>query len=338
MRTLFLCLLFVIAILPVKAQNWGLVWFDEFNVDGLPDPTKWGNEVGYLRNDELQYYTKGRIENSSIENGNLLIIGKKENYNGFKYTSASLTTDGKHSWTYGKVEARMKLPKGQGMWPAFWMLGQNIHQVSWPKSGEIDIMEHINSEDKLYGTAHWDNKGYTMSGGSVPCTVAEFHVYSIEWTSKSIKWFLDSKKYWEVIINNNFNSSEEFHKPFYIILNLAIGGKWPGNPTSSTLFPDTVFVDYVRVYQDSTLTSINSFQTNNIKLYPTTANSDLIVELPEEDINFELDIFDSKGQLLIHRKLTETKETIAVNELDRGSYIARVSNGKTVYHQQFIKL
>lgn len=128
-----------------NAQSWKLVWSDEFDISGLPDASKWGNEVGFIRNTELQYYTSGRLENSVVNDGKLLIIGRKESYQSANYTSASLTTDGKHSWTYGKIDARIKLPKGQGMWPAFWMLGQNIHQIGWPKCGEIDIMEHINN-------------------------------------------------------------------------------------------------------------------------------------------------------------------------------------------------
>jgi beta-glucanase (GH16 family) len=232
-----------------KAQTWNLVWSDEFNVPGLPDTTKWGNEVGFVRNKELQYYTYRRIDNAKVENGNLMIIGKKEPYKGAEYTSASLTTDRKHSWTYGKIEARIKLPEGQGLWPAFWLLGQNIHTDRWPKCGEVDIMEHINLEPKNYGTMHWDNNGHVGSGGTTPCDVTKFHTYSIEWDKDAIVWFLDGNKYWEGSIKDNVNSTDEFHKPFYIILNLAIGGNWPKNPDNTTAFPDTVFVDYVRVYQ-----------------------------------------------------------------------------------------
>jgi beta-glucanase (GH16 family) len=143
----------------------------------------------------------------------------------------------------------MKLPKGQGIWPAFWMLGQNIHQVGWPRCGEIDIMEHINNEDILYGTLHWHNEKHVSSGTKIPCTIAQFHNYSIEWDNDSIKWFLDGDRYHVVCIKDSVNSTSEFHKPHYIILNLAIGGDWPKNPDEFTQFPDTVFVDYVRVYQ-----------------------------------------------------------------------------------------
>jgi beta-glucanase (GH16 family) len=249
MKKLLFLLLVLTSCSQSKNPDWKLVWSDEFSDSGLPDTINWGNEVGFIRNHELQYYTSRRIENSVVHDGNLMLIGRKEPYDSAGYTSASLTTDGKHSWTYGKIEARMKLPKGQGMWPAFWMLGQNIHQVGWPRCGEIDIMEHINNEDILYGTLHWHNEKHVSSGKKVPCTIAQFHNYSVEWDKDSIKWFLDDAKYHSVCIKDSINSTSEFHKPHYIILNLAIGGDWPKNPDEFTQFPDTVFVDYVRVYQ-----------------------------------------------------------------------------------------
>jgi len=249
MNLLILLFCLVACSIQKNEPGWNLVWSDEFNYNGLPDTTIWGNDVGYIANNELQYYTKQRIENSRVTNGKLLIIGRKESFNNANYTSARLVTDGKKSWTYGKVDARIKLPKGQGMWPAFWMLGQNINTVGWPKCGEIDIMEHINNEDLLHGTLHWFNKEHVSSGGTTPCDVTEFHNYSIEWDKEAVRWFLDGIKYWEVNIKDGINSTEEFHKPHYIILNLAIGGDWPKNPDASTTFPDTMYVDYVRVYQ-----------------------------------------------------------------------------------------
>jgi beta-glucanase (GH16 family) len=250
MKWIILLLFIMPSIGQQNKPDWKMVWSDEFNYSGLPDTAKWGNEVGFIRNNELQYYTIQRLENSRVENGNLIIIGRKEFYKNANYTSASLVTDGKFSWTYGKIEARIKLPKGQGFWPAFWLLGQNISQVGWPKCGEIDIMEHINNEDILYGTLHWDNGKHVSSGGKTPCDVTQYHIYSIEWDKDAVKWFLDGKKYWEVSIKDGINSTEEFQKPHYIILNLAIGGDWPKNPDITTAFPDTMFVDYVRVYQN----------------------------------------------------------------------------------------
>jgi beta-glucanase (GH16 family) len=249
MKKLLILLLSLAACSQNKEPEWKLVWSDEFNNSGLPDTANWVNETGFIRNNELQYYTSQRIENALVHEGNLQIIGRKEVYDSAGFTSASLTTDGKHSWTYGKIEARMKLPKGQGLWPAFWMLGQNIHQVGWPECGEIDIMEHINNEDILYGTLHWHNGKHVSSGSKIPCDVSKYHNYTVEWAADSIKWFLDNTKYHSVSIRDSINSTSEFHKPHYIILNLAIGGNWPKDPDETTQFPDTVFVDYVRVFQ-----------------------------------------------------------------------------------------
>ena len=171
MNLLILLFCLVACSIQKNEPGWNLVWSDEFNYNGLPDTTIWGNDVGYIANNELQYYTKQRIENSRVTNGKLLIIGRKESFNNANYTSARLVTDEKKSWTYGKIDARIKLPEGQGMWPAFWMLGQNINTVGWPKCGEIDIMEHINNEDLLHGTLHWFNKEHVSSGGTTPCDV-----------------------------------------------------------------------------------------------------------------------------------------------------------------------
>jgi beta-glucanase (GH16 family) len=250
MKGWVLCLLLFVSCSGDKNEpDWNLVWSDEFNYTGLPDVTNWGNEVGFIRNNELQYYANQRPENAIVMNGNLLIIARKESYESADYTSASLITYGKRSWTYGKIEARIKLTNGQGLWPAFWTLGQNIYQVGWPECGEIDIMEHINNVDLIFGTLHWLNGEHISSGGSSSCNVNIFHNYGVEWDKESIKWFLDGEKYYEVTIKDNINSTEEFHLPHYIIMNMAIGGAWPGPPDVTTSFPDTMFVDYVRVFQ-----------------------------------------------------------------------------------------
>lgn len=209
--------------------GWNLAWSDEFNGTSI-NTSNWKFETGGggWGNNELEYYTN-RSENARIENGNLVVEARKENYNGMNYTSARLKSQGLKNWTYGKVEARMKLPAGQGVWPAFWMLGENISQVSWPKCGEIDIMEHINNESAIHGTIHWDSTGnntHADYGAASPnIDVTQYHVYSIEWNASSIKWFVDGKQYLEANIANNINGTDEFHKPFFILFNLAIGGK-----------------------------------------------------------------------------------------------------------------
>lgn len=253
MKTKCLTILILFYCIHSQGQTWSLVWSDEFDSTGINTST-WTYDTGGSGggNNELEYYTS-RPENASVENGNLLIIARQEPYSGNNYTSARLKTQGLRSFTYGKIEARIKLPVGRGLWPAFWLLGSNISQVGWPKCGEIDIMEHINNDPYIYGTMHWDNNGHVSYGGKTLCgDVTEYHVYSIEWDSAAIKWFFDGNKYWEGDISNNTNSTDEFHFPFFIILNLAVGGNWPGNPDGTTPFPDTMYVDYVRVYQPAT--------------------------------------------------------------------------------------
>ena len=246
---------------PAKAQSWNLVWSDEFNGTSV-NTGNWTFETGGggWGNNELEYYTNG--QNASVANGVLTIQARKESggfncwYGTCQYTSTRMITKGKREFTYGRIEARMALPSGQGTWPAFWMLGSNISSVGWPKCGEIDIMEHVNTENRVHGTIHWDTNGYANYGGpSGALDVTQFHTYAIEWTPSSIKWFLDGAQYWEANIQNGINGTEEFHRPFFLILNLAIGGNWPGSPNSSTAFPANMRVDYVRVYQQGTSTN-----------------------------------------------------------------------------------
>ena len=233
---------------PTSAPgDYTLVWSDEFEGSIGPDWVfETGNGSSGWGNNELQYY---RRENASVVNGELVITVKQESYDGFNYTSSRMKTEGRRSWTYGKIEARIKLPTGQGIWPAFWMLGDNISSVSWPACGEIDIMEHINNEVTTYGTIHWDADGYAHYGGSVSVIPAEYHLYSIEWDSSAIRWYLDGVQFHEANIENNINSTEEFHRNMFILLNVAVGGNWPGSPDGTTIFPVTMHVDYVRVYQ-----------------------------------------------------------------------------------------
>jgi len=248
----------------VTAQSlpgYTLCWADEFNqTDGsLPDSQKWGYDTGGSGwgNGELQNYTT-RAENARIEAGQMVIEARKENYAGSNYTSARLLTKNKASWTYGRMEARMKLPRGQGIWPAFWMLGSDIDIVGWPSCGEIDIMENIGVlPSTVYGTVH--GPGYSGSGGiggsftrSSGALADDFHVYAIEWESNEIRWFIDNQNYFTIRSSDLPSESRwVFNKPHHLLLNLAVGGAWPGYPDASTTFPQRMTVDYVRVYQRS---------------------------------------------------------------------------------------
>lgn len=253
---------------PANVSNpavWSLVWSDEFdgpNGSGV-DPTKWVLETGGSGwgNNELEYYTP-RLVNAHLENGALVIRALRETYTGpdsmtRNYTSARLKTQGKFSLTYGRIEARLKIPYGQGMWPAFWMLGANIGQVGWPTCGEMDIMENIGREpSKVHGTIH--GPGYSGGNGlgapySLPNArpfADDFHTFAIEWEPNVIRFYVDGLLYTtRTPADLPAHSNWVFSKPFFILLNVAVGGSWPGNPDATTVFPQTMAVDYVRVYQ-----------------------------------------------------------------------------------------
>jgi beta-glucanase (GH16 family) len=226
------------------------VWQDEFDGPAL-DTTKWVADIGGggWGNAELESYTAPPV-NARVENGNLVIEARHDS----TYTSARLKTQGKASWGYGRVEARIQIPRGQGIWPAFWMLGENITTVGWPTCGEIDIMENIGREPaRVHGTVHGPGysgangvgTAYDLRSGAFADT---FHIYAIEWESQSIRWYVDSTLYLEVT-PSTVPATWVFNHRFFIIINVAIGGYWPGNPDGTTAFPQAMRVDYVRVYQ-----------------------------------------------------------------------------------------
>ncbi len=239
---------------------WQLVWSDEFTqADGSsPDSTKWGYDIGGggWGNNELEYYTS-RTNNARIEGGQLVIEAREESYGGRSYTSARLLTKGKWSWTYARIEARIKIPRGQGLWPAFWMLGANIDTVGWPTCGEIDIMENIGREPSIvHGTIH--GPGYSGGNGiggpySLPGGAAfadDFHTFAVEWTTNQIKWFVDGHQYFMVTpASLPAGTTWVFTAPQFLLLNVAVGGNWPGSPDDTTVFPQRMTVDYVRVYE-----------------------------------------------------------------------------------------
>ncbi len=226
-------------------STYNLIWSDEFNGSSI-DATVWNFETGGngWGNHEQEYY---QPQNATVANGNLIITAKKETVGTNGYTSARMTTQGKKEFQYGKIEARIKLPVGQGFWPAFWMLGADINTIPWPACGETDIMEHINADSVIYGTIHWDNNGHVQDGGKTTSSPSDYHVYTVEWDSVSIKWSVDSVVYHTSDITAN--STEEFHHPFFILLNLAVGGDWPGQTVDDSLIPAKMYVDWVRVYQ-----------------------------------------------------------------------------------------
>jgi beta-glucanase (GH16 family) len=237
-------------------SDWKLAWHDEF--DGPmaePDATRWVRETGGggWGNDELEFYT-ARTENARVTGGHLVIEARRESFGNREYTSARLKTEGLGAWRYGRVEARIRIPRGQGLWPAFWMLGDQCERVGWPACGEIDIMENIGREGaRVHGTvhgpgysgAHGVSAAYDLKKGAF---ADEYHVYAVEWEAAAIRWYVDGAHY-ATVTPQDLSGPWVFDHPFFIILNVAVGGGWPGSPDSTTVFPQQMLVDYVRVYQ-----------------------------------------------------------------------------------------
>ncbi len=246
-----------------KLGNRKLVWADEFNYAGLPDSSKWGYDLGDgcpnlcgWGNNELQYYTAKRSKNARVENGHLIIEAHKEPMGGRNYTSTRLVTKKKGDWANGRIEARIQLPNGRGIWPAFWMLPTDWAYGGWPRSGEIDIMEFVGYlPDSLYGTVHTEHYngmlGTQKSVGIHSTTLAtQFHVYAIEWDKDKIDFYFDDLKYHSFPNRNKGIEAWPFDQPFHVLLNVAVGGNWGGKMgVDDKPFPQHMRVDYVRVYQ-----------------------------------------------------------------------------------------
>ena len=246
------------------ASQWKLSWHDEFNQpDGSrPDRTKWTYDLGGggWGNQELESYTD-HTENAHIEKGSLVITARPEHFTGSdgisrEYTSARLKTLGLLSQKYGRFEARIKIPAGQGMWPAFWMMGDDIERVDWPRCGEIDIMENVGREPGVVlGSLHGPERGSLpkdlMQAFALPAEQhfsADFHLYAIEWQPDAIRFYVDDSLYATFDPRTADGGPWVFDHPFFILLNVAVGGDWPGAPDATTLFPQSMLVDYVRVY------------------------------------------------------------------------------------------
>ncbi|MEV6981011.1 family 16 glycosylhydrolase [Sphaerisporangium sp. NPDC051017] len=245
-----------------------LVWSDEFNgaAGSAVDASKWRFDIGGSGwgNNELQYYTDSTRNAAMDGAGNLVITARQENpanyqchYGTCQYTSARLLTSATFTRTYGRFEARMKLPRGQGIWPAFWMLGNDLGSVGWPNNGEIDIMENIGREPStVHGTIH--GPGYSGAGGigagySIGGAFADaFHTFAVDWSPNLIVWYVDGNEYQRRTPADLGGNRWVFDHPFFMIMNLAVGGYWPGNPDGSTTFPQSLTVDYVRVYAQPT--------------------------------------------------------------------------------------
>ena len=247
--------------------TYDLVWSDEFDYEGKPDPTKWGYDTGAggWGNHELQNYTSG--DNAEVKDGLLIITARKEKSGNAEYTSARLVTRGKGDWLYGKIVVRAKLPKGLGTWPAIWMLPTDWKYGSWPKSGEIDIMEHVGyDQDNIHYSIHTESYYHSIGTQKTSTTKwagvsEEFHEYAIEWLPDKIIFYTDDKvtyTYQPTKYKSTPTYKEwPFDKRFHLLLNIAVGGDWGGQRgVAEDIWPQTMEVDYVRVYQSPQITAI----------------------------------------------------------------------------------
>lgn len=256
MKNLVLLLFLTGMITNSHAQQWKLVWSDEFNKPGMPDPSKWDYDIGAngWGNQEKQLYTKADPATASIRNGSLFITANKTPDG--KYQSARLVTRGKANWRYGRIEIRARLPKGRGVWPSIWMLPADEGYGDWPMSGEIDILEFAgHTPDSIYTGLHTDAYNQFLGnrkvkGHLVKMNWQDFHIYAIEWLENHIHFKIDGKTVYSYLKNNDLPEEWPFDQPFYLILSLAVGGTWGGQEgIDDSIFPQSLEVDYIRVSQ-----------------------------------------------------------------------------------------
>ncbi len=323
------------------SQSYQLVWFENFDGSEL-DTNSWKYETGgNWYNNEIQYYTD-REKNIRLENSKLIIEAHKEDYGNRNHTSARIKTQGKKFFKYGRIDARIKLPRGQGIWPAFWMMGENEPSVGWPACGEIDVVEMIggsNRERTIYGTAHWSHNGSHAEYGGMNSLASgaysdDFHVYSIEWNEQEIKWLVDGNQYH--VIDITPSQLSEFHQEFFFLLNVAVGGDWPGYPDQTTEFPQRMEVDYIRVVQYLP-TAVDDIEQNtyemSFSIYPNPFNSAMNILVNSNSagrVDSRIEILNTLGQV-IHaekRKLSNGTNKISWSpsfDLNSGVYFIRLS-------------
>ncbi len=306
-----------------KAQlTWNLVWSEEFGGSALNEET-WNYDIGFGNsgwgNNELQYYRSG-TSNLVIADGKASFIAKQENFGSAQYTSARIQSKGKYDVQYGRIEARIKVPMGQGIWPAFWMLGSNIDAVGWPECGEIDILEHVNNEMQVHGTLHWDNNGHQYQGGSISTDPTIYHNYAIEWDAEQIRWYLDGVLYYY----RNITAAQysEFHQPFFFILNVAVGGNWPGSPDNTTVFPAVMEVDFIRVYEWSELPTNIVQQAAEDKTSVVLYNNQIqFKNIPSSAASIQ--VYDVSGKL-VQKIDINGQNNAEVHNLTKGMYMIQL--------------
>jgi beta-glucanase (GH16 family) len=342
-RTIKIILLLSLQSSPLFAA-WQMVWADSFSVNGLPDPTKWSYQVGNSGwgNSESQYYSANRSENARVEDGNLIIEARRDFLNNqYEYTSARIRSINKGDWTYGRFEIRAKLPKGNGTWPAIWMMPTVSSYGGWPSSGEIDIMEHVGKDP---GNIHFSNhsiKFYWKVGTQkeaitkiADCSSA-FHVYSMEWYADSIFGYVDSTRYFKNYNDHSGWQAWPFDKPFHLILNIAIGGAW-GGAIDNAIFPQQMLIDYAKVYTWINSTPVIDRRLGAQKVQPRCllrqARDDLHIAMPRSG-PYAVQMFGIDGKVVASATGTGATGSLNLTNAPPGVYAVQASGKWGVWKQ-----
>jgi beta-glucanase (GH16 family) len=331
-KNFLIIILLANALFAASSGQWKLVWSDEFDYNGLPDTTKWGYDVGCTGwgNQELESYTKGKAENARVENGTLIITARKEKVDQCNYSSARLVTKNKGDWVYGRFEISAKLPQGRGLWPAIWMLPTDNAYGIWPKSGEIDIMENVGfNPNRVNFTIHAEGSD-AGTNALLDDPYTKFVVYALEWYNDRMDFYADDKKMFTYKNDNSGIKMWPFNKRFHMLLNIAVGGSWGGqNGVNDTVFPQSMTIDYVRVFKRDT-SGVSIIASNDMRHSPpiiTREKKRLIVRVSESK-GLSVRLFSLSGKLLsVSSNRFQISGSGCVVDLPYGSCIAVIQYG-----------
>jgi len=309
--------------LTEDSHTWSMVWSDECDGTAI-NPQIWVHDIGTGNggwgNNELQYYTNNP-SNIEVSNGSLKITARQENFNGSNYTSSRIITNNLMEFKYGKIESRIKVPVGQGLWPAFWMLGANFETASWPQCGEIDIMEHINNENVTNGTVHWNNNSsHAYKGSAVPFNENDFHVYAAIWDSTSVTFELDGHSYFRFPFIESNNTAAIFQKEFFLLLNVAVGGNWPGYPDGSATFPASMEVDYIRIYNNDVTSISTDIEIPLTNIYPNPFDDQFTISNLLDGTTWDVRVTNCLGEIVAQQKVTSSSSAIDTKNWNSGVY------------------
>lgn len=318
---------------------WVMDWSEEFDGDQL-DTDTWSYEFGShgWGNNELQMYTSSP-NNLEVSNGTLKISARQENVGSANYSSARIRTLGKMEFLYGKIEARIKVPIGQGIWPAFWMMGANIDAVGWPHCGEMDVMEHVNNEPLTNSAIHWFNGGgHTYDTKVAPFEKTEWNVYAADWTEDGVTYLLNGQPYFHFPFEAGNNTAPIFTQPFFLLLNVAVGGNWPGSPDGTTEFPAVMEVDYIRIFQRSGLSAEADEDLPAVRLFPVPASDVLNVDFGKVLPGRQVRMIDAAGRTVTAAPAEGPVVSLPVSGLSSGVYFISVRTAEgSVRRYKFVK-